>query len=365
MTSGNLGHWRGESYIQWGGSDFPKGYKKPTAKPIPPHYYYKWSYRRSNPNRDFWAPGSYESMDGRLRNRLFLDAYVSSNLCNGLQNFVVRKLSAAVSQQQYLADLYEAKSAVDLVTVKLGQLLKAAKALKKLPRSLLKFKGQRAGALVTKPKGIRGKGPRKNRRKPEEVDISGVPAEWLGFWFGAVPTIGSISGLAETFNVPFDPVEVRGMSPVVEFPMNNTAYNTEQCSAQVSFRGWISILNPNVGIIDRMGLGSFVSTVWELAPWSWAVDYFGNMGELFSNFDGLFKNVEFSGHSWTWRVINQWRAMSPYYPGDGWESGAGFSTERYPGFPTVFVPELNISISTQRMSYLLSAISLTLKGKMS
>lgn len=364
MTNGSYGHWRGLRYVQFGGSDRPKGYKKPKERPESPHYYYKWSLKRQNPNTDYWARPSWVSMDGMLRTRGYLQAYISPNLCNGLQNFVVRKLTEAVSQQQYLADLYEAKSTIDLVTVKLGQVLKVTKSLKKLPRSLLKFKGKRSGEIVTKPKNIRGKGPRKNRKK-DDTDISEVPAEWLAYWFGIAPTIGSISGLAETFDVPFEPFEVRGKSPRVGFPMDDTMYVKETCTAQVTFRGWLRIRNPNVGIIDRMGLGSFVSTVWELAPWSWAVDYFGNMGELFSNFDGLFKNVEITAGSWTWHIINQWRRMSPFYPGAGWETGEGFTMERITPLPTIFVPELNVDISVKRMSYLLSAISLTLKGKLS
>ena len=113
-----------------------------------------------------------------------------------------------------------------------------------------------------------------------------------------------------------------------------------------------------------MGLGNFVSTVWELAPWSWAVDYFGNMGELFANFDGLFKNVDMIRDSWTWFVTSQWRTPN-WPPGSPDEVGVGFNMERHRTLPTTYLPELNIDISFQRMSYLLSAISLTLKGKMS
>lgn len=362
MTDGSIGHWRGKDYVQWGGTDRPKGYKKPKGEPEHPHSYYKWSYHRKNPNRDFWGSG-WSSMDGKLRTREYLDMYYP-NVCNGLQNFVVRKLTDAVSQQQYLADLYEAKTAVDLVTVKLGQLLKLTKSLKKLPRELLKFKGYRPGGLVTKPKGIRGKGPRKNRKKAKH-DLSVVPAEWLTYWFGIAPTVGSVSGLAEAFNVPFDPFEIRGKSPITDFPTRKDADYEETCQAQISFRGWIQILNPNVGILDRMGLRSVASTVWEVAPWSWAIDYFGNMGELFSNFDGLFKNVRIFADSWTWRITNQWRQLDPFYPGNGWELGTGFVQQRMHPLPTTFLPEFNIDISVKRMSYLLSAISLTLKGKMS
>ena len=354
MTSGQRGSWRGLKYVEWNGLNRNLD---PNADRLLPNDYYKWSFHRANPSWDPWTH-TYTSMDGKLVTKALI-RYFWPNVYAGLQNFVVRKLVEAVSQQQYLADLYEAKSAVDIVTVKLAQVLKLTRKLKKLPAALLKFKGKPAGAVVLKPKEIRGKGPRRNRKKPKGVDLSVVPAEWLTYWFGIAPTVGSVSGLAETFNVPFDPVPVRGKSPKSSFN-----YGDSTVQAQVSFRCLLQIENPNVGIINRMGLKNFVSTAWELAPWSWAVDYFGNMGELFANFDGLFKNVNMSRDSWTWFITSQWRTPN-WPPGSPDEVGVGFNMERHRTLPTVYLPELNIDLSLQRVSYLLSAISLTLKGKLS
>lgn len=131
--------------------------------------------------------------------------------------------------------------------------------------------------------------------------------------------------------------------------------------------GFIRVKNPNEGVIQRSGLTDVIGTVWEVAPWSWAIDYFINVGEMLSNINGLFNNVEWKNRSWTWRNRGHEKLTGHLYP-----SGYGTQTQTFmhiwrnpQNAPVAYQPHFAFKISLQQTSYLMSAIALTLKGKMS
>lgn len=365
MTAGVEGSKRGVMYKEWGGTNWQKG--QPFAQP---HYYNMFRQTRTNPNTEYrYAkqpfPSSYSLMDYHYNTPY--NFYRSDKNGKLLLNQMVEKLAGMVSEQQYLADVVELGSTVDVVVHKLGQCLKLIRKAKKIPRSVLNFRGQKAGGVVFKPKHIRGKGPRKNKKKPEKADLSRVPQEWLELWFGIMPTVGAVADLAKTFDVPFDwywfrkTVMQTGATPL---PIKNWHW-----SGGIVCRGALRMINPNVGIIDKMGLTNVVSTVWELAPWSWAVDYFANIGNMFSNCEGLFKNVEWHSTSTTYRCQfsgqrTGYKQLAYNYWVSNVERGNCFITSRFMDLPLVYQFVTNIDISLKRLSYLLSACALTLKGKL-
>lgn len=358
MTLGSEGSWKGLRYTEWYGMDRMKHVPKDEA--MKPNFYRKWRYHRVNPNRDYWNP-PYTSMDGKLVNVSVL-RYSFPQVYNSCNNAIVRALSSEVSSQQYLADLYEAKSAVDLVNLQLKRILKATRALKKLPRTLLTFKGV-SSRVSFKPRKKRGGGPRRNTMKMP--DVSAVPSAWLEWNFAVKPIVGSLTELANTFDQRFAPLYVRGMIPDSNVVLESQWYFQWESKVRVNYRYFIEIINPNVGIIDQMGLRNNFSTVWEIMPWSWAIDYFVNVGELMSNLDDTFKNARFTNESCTWRFDVSWRRRDLIYPSNGEEIGQGITIERFPGLPKVFLLEFQFKMGIQQTSYLASAIALTLKGKMS
>lgn len=349
MTTGEKGSRFSTSWKYWSGGDRnpwePKDYGQN------PHYYVMLSAKRNlaTPWRDFYGMRRWSN-------------FVSEQnpICTSIDNYLVGKIRGVASQQQYLADLYEAKSAVDLVNTNLQRLLKLAKGIKKLPKKV--FKGV-LKLYSFKPKAKRGKGPRKNRKKVPNYDLSAIPSAWLEFWFAAAPTLGSVEGLIDTFNVPFEWENFRFTTPKEELQWyEGNTYCKYNISARA--RGDLRVKNHNVGIIDRMGLRNNWSTVWEIAPWSWAIDYFANVGECFANLDGMFDNFEFRRLSTSYIVESH--VIRPVYQGDmsRHEISDGFSLERWPRVPLESRFQFQMGPGLKQCSYLLSAISLTLKGKL-
>lgn len=358
MTNGVRGSSRWYYWKTWSGINRTKG-----SNHYLPNYYDMWSLKRTNPRLDPWS-GEIEPFLSPLTWSACATLYPT--VVRQQQNKVVERLVNMVNQQQYLADLYEAKSAVDLVALQLRRVLSLTRRLKKLPSSLLKFKGKKGASLVFKPKRIRGRGNLKNIKKPPNTDLSGVPALWLEYWFAVMPTVGSINGLADTFDVPLGFNQFRLTTPASNIKVKGVTSGFYDVSCVA--RGYMRMVNPNVGILDRMGLRNVFSTVWEVAPWSWAVDYFANVGQLFANLDGLFKNVEWWATSVTHRVTGELETIWDKYPSPPTkqvERMSNYSVFRTPGVPTVFVPEFLLGPGLKQISYLGSAIALTLKGKMS
>lgn len=121
------------------------------------------------------------------------------------------------------------------------------------------------------------------------------------------------------------------------------------------------IKNPNTGIIQRAGLTDVIGTMWEVAPWSWAVDYFTNVGQMLSNMSGLFDNVEFINDRMTTRTFSSYSLYNARF--DRWYSGEGYQQSRG-NIPLQYEWVTKFSLSIKRVSYLMSAIALTLKGKL-
>lgn len=277
-------------------------------------------------------------------------------------NLIVGKVQEIVSDQQYLVDLMEAKSTIDLVNTQLKRVLKLARKLKRLPKEFPK-RALRKRRVSKKPNKRRGGGPSMNTSGPSSsVDASGIPSAWLELNFAIKPTISAVNGLAETFNVPFDWQYLRYTTPPSDFVFKLRGYtdsDVSRFSGQVSL--WWRLLNPNVGVIQKMGFTDYFSTIWELIPWSWAIDYFTNIGEMFANLDSVFKNVEFKGQRTTWRCNQSIEVDHGHFKGIH-----NFKqVVRSPGVNLSYKLVVDFGAGVRQLSYLSSAIALTLKGKQS
>lgn len=127
--------------------------------------------------------------------------------------------------------------------------------------------------------------------------------------------------------------------------------------------------NPNAGLLARLGFMNFAGNAWDIVPWSWAVDYFVNAGELLSNLQPRFPGVEFTqfySSSTTKQHVLAWARGDPEWWNPekarpfSWKT-LDFGRSELDPNRLKYEPEFNLVSSIQRLSQLTSAIALNLR----
>lgn len=214
---------------------------------------------------------------------------------------------------------------------------------------------------------------RKLRKKVKKSEISDIPSLWLEYNFAIKPTIDGIVQAIDTLSRPI-PVGVIKAKAKADYRYRKHRYGSffvhHQGSATVTLSGKILVENPNTFLAAQYGLLNPLSMAWEIIPWSWAVDYFVNIGDFLMNFEPRFPGVLITDQYTT--VYGQGSAedsvdRKAYIEANSpiiLYSYTGFSVNRRLGWPSVKLefPTFD-NLSVYRFSTLVSAISLTLKGK--
>lgn len=117
-------------------------------------------------------------------------------------------------------------------------------------------------------------------------------ALWLEYWFGWSPMVQDIYTATSVLMSPpplkFEPFEYSsgssyGSSTTQERVSGNWVITTEENLKQecyVKVGGNVKVSNPNVYYLNALGLLNPVSIGWELIPFSFVADWFGNIGQL-------------------------------------------------------------------------------------
>jgi hypothetical protein len=141
---------------------------------------------------------------------------------------------------------------------------------------------------------------RRQRRGPQKVVRRNnrriLSETWLEYNFGFIPLINDINDIVDTLDADHFQRVVR-ITGVGEDSKSNsqgvtslTAINPPYVQGRVIKRQTVKVIyhgavragldNPfksrNIGLNYR----NFIPTAWELLPWSWAVDYFTNIGDI-------------------------------------------------------------------------------------
>ena len=265
-------------------------------------------------------------------------------------NAVHEAIRDAQVQGQYLADLMQAKSTLQVIAKDLLSVLRAARRLTRPDVRAIKRYVSRSG-------------------KTARRNIDKVPANWLKFNFVYATTAMSIRDFAEIMDNPFSAVTFykRATDTMPSWYWDTVAHSNRNT---YSVKGDIRISNAAQNTVSALGLTDVVGTVWELIPWSWAIDYFVNVGSWLGNlpgrFSGLIYENWYAGYKCDWFHIFEEQVWNPQT--QMWEMKSydvkSDGYYRSPGFPGSDIQlDFQLGPSLRQSTYLMSAIALTLKGK--
>lgn len=273
------------------------------------------------------------------------------NLC------VARARSELGSVALILEDLAQAKSLVRTVEQRLVTTLRFAKRLPKITaRNIAVLAG------VTRRDSAR-----------DVRELSSVPKAWLEFNFAIMPTIGTVTNLVQhmsqaefsrkvKFGATIDMFHIVSESKYSDYWYSNGTRSSHWC-------GYVFIRNPNASLAQTSGLASPFETAWALVPWSWAIDYFVDVSAFAANADKRFAGFQYRNWCESTKTVTFCTANGIKLDGSGIGSDSfyhrSFSRALRGGPPLSHTLRVNPDLNLRRVSYLASAIALTLKKKLS
>lgn len=266
------------------------------------------------------------------------------------RNAIIAKLRGYMDEALLLADLIYAKSTFQTALARGKQLLAMTRALKRRDVRAIK----------------------RYFSKTKRVDRLGeVPAAWLEWQFVYNPLRATIKTAAEHIDNPSLRREIDIRSP--ENTITNRAWNGENffvsqhLTTRCAYKGTIICDNPNANFIHRMGMADVLATVYDIVPWTWAVDYFSNVGHMLGNLNPKYDAFDFVDSFWSYKVTGFIAENFRVWQRPPYEKVYRRATfERYVRFvgqPGNVSLELEFDLNIGQFANLMSAISLTLKGK--
>lgn len=133
--------------------------------------------------------------------------------------------------------------------------------------------------------------PTLGSQKTRRLEVKNLGDQFLEFHFGWVPLVQDIGSalsvlsntrfgerrLTATSSIDiFDREVVEGHDQWTKYSTVNNRQNTFRCKMGVTVR----IINPNVHLANQLGLINPYAIAWEAVPFSFVVDWFGNVGQL-------------------------------------------------------------------------------------
>ena len=176
-------------------------------------------------------------------------------------------------QAALLTAIAERQSTIDMVAVRLKQIHKGLKHLRK---------GQFRLFLMTF--GLKPKEKHVHKRWARPREVSSL---WLEYWMGWAPTVGDVYNAIEFLGSEIPSTTVRAGSRVPwDHDKTETAWGvTKTVSSKRGFHSvWVKakvvITNPTLFTMQGLGLANPLKTVWETISFSWLADWFTNIGQV-------------------------------------------------------------------------------------
>lgn len=198
----------------------------------------------------------------------------SIGLC---QTLAYERFRDAVSDQAgMLINLHQRQQALDMIEKRTLQLVRFVGALRKKD-----FHGAARELGLTKPP-----------RAVKHHEKRGIASNFLEYHFGWSPIIKDIYVAADLLQLPFHEKSVKGKSPAIEEKQWLDWYNRDNrvMKTQCRLTGTVVLTNPNLWLLNQLGLLNPAIVAWDAVPFSFIGDWFGTLGTYLnslSDFLGL------------------------------------------------------------------------------
>jgi len=200
--------------------------------------------------------------------------------------------------------LAERKQAVDMIEKRCLQLFDFGRALKKgrfaeaasylgikldLPVSKGKLKlEERSKAKKFRwskqPLNLTAMGLRKppKGKRPAPSKSKSFADNYLEFHFGWSPLLADIYSAAKVLEDGIPPPTVKGRGTGKDQVRVTGTYGYDEwtVTAKCQLIADVVIDNPNLNLLERLGLVNPIAVLWEVVPWSFVVDWFSNVGQF-------------------------------------------------------------------------------------
>jgi hypothetical protein len=208
---------------------------------------------------------------------------------NNLNNLVSNRAAAkfvseaqAVAQASLGETLGEWSQSLSMLTHRLKQLEEAAHYLR---RDVGITGLHRAGRALGLSKDKIG------RNTSERLKTFGD--WWLELHLGWAPLMSDIYACMQAFERDPNPRRVQATASARDHYEVVSAFTNSITTTKVDYRvGYcvradVKVTNPNIALLAQLGLVNPASVAWNLAPYSFVVDWFVNISELIGMYDGL------------------------------------------------------------------------------
>lgn len=200
---------------------------------------------------------------------------------------------------------------------------------------------------------------------------SSLPEAWLTVQFGVKPLVGTVDTMLHNLGRPLKDAKFKETSGTSRHHAQYTPKDpfNRHVEFTLKYRKTIGLFvrcnpNPNLGLMNVVGLGMPYSTTFQVLPWGWAVDYFANVSQLLSNFESKHPGVEVYGH---WSTVKyDLDFVQQRYLGDGLAVKNVISSHQMTRTTNLDTPRYQPTwsfplLGSNQLANLFSAIALSMK----
>lgn len=271
------------------------------------------------------------------------------------------KVRTANDDALIMADLFYAKDTLDVAVVYAKKALQIARALKKRDIMTIKYYFSKYNSEY----GVNRKGRRVYHRALTEL-----PEAWLTMSFVVNPLMSTFKAFSDVVDNPLIWREVVfSAGSFTNTYKKNWGYwgdqRLERYTIKSTGKGYCRFTNPNQHLIHRLGLTDVVGTIWDIIPWSWAVDYFFNISDYIAQMNPRYDQIEWERSYYGLKINRSTMLEFNQYHKPDWLPNYynGSSYHRFPGIPGALVFQAQLDLTLDQFANLSSALALTLANK--